>query len=105
MNKLRILKELKKSLVLRFGNEIDRVVLFGSQTKGTDRSYSDYDILVILKDDYDWQKEEEISNICYETDLKYDIHTDIKVISLRELKTLKGRQPFIINAMEEGITI
>jgi len=105
MDNLEILKKLKKSLIRCFSHDIDRIVLFGSHCKGTDNPFSDYDILVILKDDYDWRKEEEISKICYQTDLQYDIHTDVKVISLRELNSLKGKQPFIINAMKEGIAI
>ena len=105
MDNLEILKELKKSLVQRFSKDIDRVVLFGSHCKGTSHPYSDYDVLVVLKDDYDWRKEEKISNACYQIDLQYDIHTDVKVISLKELDSLKGKQPFIVNAIEEGITI
>lgn len=105
MDNLKILKQLKKSLIQRFSNDIDRIVLFGSQCKGTDQPYSDYDVLVVLKSGYDWRKEEEISNICYQVDLQYDIYTDVKVISLKELDSLKGKQPFIINAMEEGITV
>lgn len=105
MDNLEILKKLKKSLIRCFSSDIDRIVLFGSHCKGADQAFSDYDILVVLKDDYDWRKEEEISKICYQIDLQYDIHTDVKVISLRELNSLKGKQPFIINAMKEGIAI
>jgi len=105
MDNLEILKNLKKALISHFSNDIDRIVLFGSHSKGTVQLFSDYDILVVLKDDYDWHKEEEISKICYQIDLQFDILTDVKVISLRELKSLKGKQPFIINAMREGIAI
>ena len=105
MDNFEILKKLKKSLIQHFSDGIDRIILFGSHCKGLDHPFSDYDILVVLKNDYDWQKEEEISNICYQIDLQYDIQTDVKVISLRELNSLKGKQPFIINAMKEGITI
>ncbi len=104
MDKLTILKEIKNVLMLDFSSDIDKIVLFGSQSNGTDRPHSDYDILVVLKNDYDWRKEESISNICYKVDLKYEIHTDVKVVSLNELDSLKGKQPFIINAMKEGIT-
>ena len=44
-----------------------------------------------------------IANEIYEMDLKYDIVTDVKLISHRELSTIKGKQPFIINALESGI--
>ncbi|MCK5055859.1 MAG: nucleotidyltransferase domain-containing protein [Candidatus Aminicenantes bacterium] len=105
VKKKQILKELKNLLIKEFSGFIDKVVLFGSQATGTSREYSDYDILVILKKDYDWQLEDAILSSCYEIDLKYDIVTDVKLISKNELETIKGKQPFIINALEQGIMV
>lgn len=105
MNDIEILQELKEILCLHFGDNIERVILFGSRGKGTAQIYSDYDILIVLKSDYDWMMEDDILNICYEIDLKYNLLTDIKIISLKELNSLKGRQPFIVNAVKEGIAI
>ena len=105
MNKKKILKELKALLVKEFSDYIDKVVLFGSQALDTASQHSDYDILVILEKDYDWQLEDAILDLCYEIDLKYDIVTDVKLISTRELDTIKGKQPFIVNALEQGIMV
>ncbi|MBU4344389.1 MAG: hypothetical protein L6247_09055 [Desulfobacteraceae bacterium] len=33
---------------------------------------------------------------------KYNILTDVKVISELELKSLKGKQPFVQHALQEG---
>ena len=98
-----VLEELKKLLIEEYADYIDKVVLFGSQALGTAAEYSDYDILVILKKDYDWRLEDDILASCYEIDLKYDIITDVKLISRNELKSIKGKQPFIIDAIEHGI--
>ena len=38
----------------------------------------------------------------YDIDLKYDLLTDLKIISTDELKTLKGKLPFIQAAIEKG---
>jgi len=38
-------------------------------------------------------------------DLQYDVLTDVKVISVNELHSAKGRQPFIVNAMNEGVRL
>ncbi len=55
MDNLEILEKLKKALISHFSNnDIDRIVLFGSHSRGTVQLFSDYDILVVLKDDYDW---------------------------------------------------
>lgn len=104
MNKKKILKELKALLLGEYSGDIDRVVLFGSQVLGTATDSSDYDILVILNKDYDWRLEDAILDSCYEIDLEYDIVTDVKVISRNELNTMKGKQPFILNALEHGWT-
>ncbi len=104
-NKKQILKELKNLLKKEFSGFIDKVVLFGSQASNTAHEHSDYDILVILKKDYDWQLEDAILNLCYEIDLKYDILTDVQLISRKELKSIKGKQPFILNALEYGLVV
>jgi predicted nucleotidyltransferase len=98
-----LLEELKALLQAKFSDYIDRVVLFGSRSTGTANTDSDFDILIILAKEYDWQLEDKILSLCYEMDLKYDIVTDVKLISHRELSTIKGKQPFIINALESGI--
>jgi predicted nucleotidyltransferase len=105
MDKKKILKELKALLIESFSDYIDKVILFGSQALNTAKEYSDYDILVILKKDYDWQLEDSILSLCYEIDLKYDILTDVKLISRNELNTIKGKQPFILNALEHGLVV
>lgn len=102
---IKILTDLKDLLVRHFGDEISRVTLFGSRSQDTAQEDSDYDILIVLKHDYDWRKEKQIINTCYEIDLKYDVLTDVKVISLTELQTLKGKQPYIVNALKEGIMV
>lgn len=105
MDQLQIIKDLKNLLVNKFPDCIDKVILFGSQVTGNAREYSDYDILITLKADYDWKLENKILNVCYDIDLKYEILTDVKVISNRELSTIKGKQPFILDAFEKGVVI
>ncbi len=99
------LKELKKILIKQFPDDIEKVLLFGSQVNGTARKYSDYDILLILKKPYDWKFENNIYDTTFDIDLEYNIITDIKMISIEELLTLRGRQPFIQNAIKEGIEL
>ncbi len=55
--KTKILKDLKLSLIDKFGNNINDVILFGSQINDSAAKCSDYDILIILKDKPDWQYE------------------------------------------------
>ncbi len=106
MNNLEMLKELKTLLNRNLSqNRVDQVILFGSRATGKAGMYSDYDVLITLRDDYDWRLKHQISDICYDIDLKYDIILDSKVISKNEMKTLRGRQPFILDALEKGIQV
>lgn len=105
MKKTKILKELKALLLKHFGDDIEEVILFGSQVNGKAREYSDYDVLIILKNDYDWRYKDKISAVCNKIDLKYEVFIDDKIISQRELSTLKGRVPFVLDALETGIRI
>jgi predicted nucleotidyltransferase len=91
-NKKQILKELKNLLKEEFSDYIDKVILFGSQASNTAHEYSDYDILVVLKKDYDWHLEDAILNLCYEIDLKYDILTDVQLIGVP-----KQTMPIMLN--------
>lgn len=105
MKNLSALQELKALLIQKYPDYIDQLILFGSQVNGTAREYSDYDILLILKKPYDWQFENEIYDTCADINVEYDIITDVKMISWEELQTLRGKQPFIQNALHEGIRI
>jgi len=96
------MKELKEGLQKKF-NIVSDVILFGSQAKGNAFEFSDYDILVIIRHPISWTQQREIADEIYSIDLKYNILTDVKIISEPELKTLKGKQPFIQRALREGI--
>jgi len=65
-------------------------------------SNSDYDILIVVKNRTDWKLERQISDICYEIDLKYNIITDTHILSEDELNKPRGRQPIFVNAINKG---
>jgi predicted nucleotidyltransferase len=102
INRRHIINELNTLLRNRFSDNLKEVVLFGSRAYGNSRNDSDYDVLVVLKNKVDWKKEREISDLCYEIDLKYNIITDTHIISEAEFSSLRGRQPIFINALEKG---
>ena len=75
----------------------------GSQAKSIVISQdSDFDILVLVKDNSGWKLERQISDICYEIDLKYGIITDTHVIGDNEMNTLRAKQPIFVNAIKNG---
>ncbi|MBW8048759.1 MAG: nucleotidyltransferase domain-containing protein [Cytophagales bacterium] len=105
MDKIEIIKELKELLIKYFPGEIAQVILFGSQVNGDAREYSDYDVLIVVNRNYDWRYERKILRVVYKNDLKYHILTDFTLISNKELNTLKGKQPVVLEAFENGIVI
>ena len=103
VDKKKVLKELNILLKKRFADDLKDVVLFGSHANGPTRKDSDSDILIILKNKPDWVIEREISDLCYEVDLKYNLTTDTHVIGEPELNTLRGKQPIFVNAIATGL--
>ncbi len=104
MDKRILLEKVKNFLVARFGQDIQDVILFGSRVTGTAHEDSDYDVLIILNRDYDWQYRHNIISAIYELELEHDVFIDAKIISEPELHhTIKGKHPLFVDAIREGI--
>ena len=103
MDKLILLKELKNLLTLRFGQDIREIILFGSQVTGAANEDSDYDVLIILNNDYDWRYRHNLISTIYELELEHDVFIDAKIISIHELEhSIKGKHPIYTDAIRKG---
>lgn len=102
-DKLTILRDLKNYLQKEFNDSVKDIILFGSQAYGNASDLSDYDILIVLKKDYDARDENQIYDLCFDMNLKYNIIIDAHLISERELHTIKGKQPIFAKAIKSGI--
>lgn len=103
-NNTAFLKELKDLLIANFDEDISDVILFGSRAAGDAHKNSDYDVLIVLNNDYDWEYQGKITSVVYDMELKYDMFIDWKVISKNELhNTIKGKHPLYADAVREGI--
>jgi predicted nucleotidyltransferase len=103
-NAIHILKELKQYLITGFGDDIVDVILFGSQASGKATEDSDFDILVVVANDYNWQMRDRIMDKAFDIGLKYQVLFDIHLLSLNEKRnSLRGKEPLIVNAIERGI--
>ena len=103
IDKIEILHDLKNHLYSKFGKEIKKVILFGSQASNTASIGSDYDFIIILRTKPDWKLKRQISDLCYDIDLKYNIITDTHLLAESELNSLRGKQPIYRNAINKGI--
>ncbi len=97
------LDELNEQLDKEFPGSLEHVILFGSRTTTQFQESSDYDLLIIMQMAIDWKIEHKISDICYEFDLKYGIFTDTHVLSVKDLESVRGRQPVFVEALKNGI--
>jgi uncharacterized protein len=100
---LKIINDLKKHLQFHLGEIIKDVILFGSRSGNNYSEFSDYDVLIVVNDDFSGKLENKIFDLCYDIDLKYDIMLDIHVLSINELNSLRGKQPVFLNAIKTGI--
>lgn len=101
-----ILTKLKTSLTATFGALINEVILFGSQANGTANEDSDYDILIILNNDYDQHLYDAIFDCIFETGLEYNILFDMHIVSTNEMEhTIRGAEPIFHNAIKNGVHV
>ncbi len=100
-----LLREIKSDLEKNFSRQIQKVILFGSRINETAREYSDYDVLIITHKTIDWEVKDRILDVISDINVRNDIMIDVHIISEPELETIKGKQPFIENAIETGISV
>lgn len=98
-----LIKDLKRLLVNNLGDDINKVILYGSHSTNRSKKDSDIDILIILKSDYNYAYKRKIRDLCYEISLKYEVLIDSKIISLKELDTPEGKHPIYQDAINKGI--
>jgi predicted nucleotidyltransferase len=104
VNPVVIITELKRVLVSQFGDNIIDVILFGSQASGKSTEDSDYDILILVANDYNWKYQNLLFDKAFDVGLKYQVLFDLHLLSVNEKNNLlRGKEPIFINAMEKGI--
>jgi len=64
-------EEFKQKVINRFGDA--ECILFGSKARGDGDDYSDIDILILLEYEPNTSVEEEIIDIGFEVEIKYDV--------------------------------
>jgi len=105
MSKLKLLKELKEKLKIRFPS-LERIILFGSQLKSDKLLKSDIDVLLIFNQNIDWQVEKKILDEIYEIELERDVVFDAKIFSKKLINTsLYQSMPFVREVFNNGVEV
>lgn len=85
---------------------IENIILFGSRAYGQNfNEQSDYDILLISSELYDWQKQDYIFDLLYDVQLEYDIVIDIHFLAKSEFESIRAKQPIFQKALTEGVFV
>lgn len=101
---LNILKTIKSRLQNELGDDLQKVILFGSRLTETENKLADLDVLIILNTPVHWTTKDRIREICYLVSLEKDIFIDSKIISAVDLETkFWGKHPLFTDAIKNGI--
>ena len=97
-----ILKELKENISEKY--EINDMRLFGSSARGDRRADSDIDVFIILTK-VNRQIEEDLFDIAYDLELKYDCLIDLIIFGDDIIKGLHSTSSIYQKVIEEGAVI
>ncbi len=100
----RILNRIKEHLKKRYGDEIIKVILYGSHARGKATEDSDIDVLVVIDDKLD---PKDVEN--YLNDLLFEILLNegelVSIVAVKESIFKNYRLPFFISIKDEGISV
>jgi uncharacterized protein len=99
-----ILKEYRARLEETLGEDLDSIVLYGSQARGDAVEGSDIDVLCVMKRPFDYgELILRTSEITSEISLKYDVVLSRSFVRLEDYKT--RQTPFLMNVRREGMAV
>jgi len=95
---------LKEVLTRDFG--LATLILYGSKVRGDSHRESDIDVLVVLRDDFDWRTKHAIYDVCFDINLEYDVLLQPIIYSqARYDDPLTRATPLYQNVLEEGVSV
>lgn len=107
--------EQKQDIILEFvhqvkhslGNNLSKVILYGSYARGDNNEYSDIDIMLLtsLTDKEIEQIENNIFEITFEFQMKYLVDISVVIKNEEQFNYWLGVLPFYNNVQREGIVL
>ncbi len=99
-----ILKKLKKGLMQIYGDQVDSIMLYGSRARGDERPDSDIDILVVLKDDFNYSEMLRLSSdLAASLSLENDVVISRTFVSKEQFE--HRQTPFLTNVRREAVPV
>ena len=99
-----LLTNLRRELARTLGEQLQAVILYGSQARGEARPGSDIDVLIVLQGDFDYRDMlKRTSPIISTLSLDNDVVISRAFISAERYQS--ERSPFLLNVRREGVRI
>ena len=99
-----ILKKLKKGLMQIYGDQVDSIMLYGSRARGDERPDPDIDILVVLKDDFNYSEMLRLSSdLAASLSLENDVVISRTFVSKEQFE--HRQTPFLMNVRREAVPV
>jgi predicted nucleotidyltransferase len=103
-SELAAVNRLKEVLTRDFG--LVTLILYGSKARGDSHRESDIDVLVVLRDEFDWRTKHAIYDVCFDINLEYDVLLQPIIYSqARYDDPLTRATPLYQYVQEEGVTV
>jgi len=89
------------------GDELDKIIVYGSYARGDYRENSDIDIMVLthLSEDKIREKEVELYDLAFDFQMDYLIDISVMLVATHTFEYWLGALPFYDNVNKEGIKI
>jgi predicted nucleotidyltransferase len=103
-SKKKLLRSLRQELIRIIGDDLEKILLYGSQARGDDRLDSDLNVLVIVRSEVDYARLiRQTSEVIAGLSLENDIVISRAFISKERFEN--EHSPFVLNVRREGIAV